>query len=323
MNKLVATLSLTTIAFGISTAYLAYRLYGQAAAVTTAVESNPDPVAATHALTGGALGNGAPAASAPIAAAGSAAPASSAAGSAATTKPDAVREEMLHHARRFLARFDDATQHAVLIEETKTALRRQYEPFRSRLKLDKATFEQFLAVLAEQTLQPQEKYFRCIADPDCDLATFGRNGDVVDDRSAELTALLGPENMEKFQRYQNTLGERDTVIQLRGRLDDANNLRDSQAEQLVAALSDERARYQREAPQRGATISGWGTGQLGMLFYPSDGNSIEQRFVDAAQYSRRMRDRAATILAPQQLAAFEQMQSELLAAMKAAMSPPS
>src|SRR5689334_5662992 len=62
-------------------------------------------------------------------------------------KPDAVREEMLHHAKRFLARLDAATQHAVLIEETKTALRRQYEPFRSRLELDKATFEQFLAVL--------------------------------------------------------------------------------------------------------------------------------------------------------------------------------
>jgi hypothetical protein len=134
-------------------------------------------------------------------------------------------------------------------------------------------------------------------------------------------ALLGPDHMDDFTQYQTSLGEREAVIQLRGRLSDANNLRDSQAEQLVAALSDERARYQREAMQRGTSVSGWGTGQLGMLFYAGDSNSIDERLANAAQYSRRLHDRAATVLSPQQLAVFDQMQKELLAAMKATMSP--
>jgi hypothetical protein len=325
MNKLVATLSLTTAVFGASTAYLAYRLHEQAADVTGAAIVG---IAPAEARPTGAMGQDSTERHAPAAVTsppGSAVPACAPASSAVTAvRPsrDTMRDTMLPHARQFLARFDDAARHAALIEETKTSLRRQYEPLRNRLELDNATFEQLLAVMAEQTLQPQEKYYRCIADPNCDLANFGRNGNIVDDRSAELMALLGPENMDEFSRYQGTLGERESVVQLRGRLNDANNLRDTQAEQLVAALSDERARFQKEAMQRGASVSGWGMPQLGMLYYSGDSNSLDQRFADAAQYSRRLHERAAAVLSPQQLAIFDQMQNELLAAMKATMLPP-
>ena len=43
---------------------------------------------------------------------------------------------------------------------------------------------------------------------------------------------------------------------------------------------------------------------------------------EAAQYSQRLRNRAAAVLSPQQLAAFAQIQDELLATMRASMLPP-
>jgi uncharacterized protein YdcH (DUF465 family) len=59
-----------------------------------------------------------------------------------------------------------------------------------------------------------------------------------------------------------------------------------------------------------------------MLWFQGDSNSLDQRFADAAAYSQRLRDRAATVLSPQQLAVFVQMQDELLAMMRSHMRPP-
>ena len=67
---------------------------------------------------------------------------------------------------------------------------------------------------------------------------------------------------------------------------------------------------------------GWGT-NLGMIFYSGDSNSIDQRLTEAAQYSQRMRLRAAAVLSPAQLAAYNQMQDELLAQMAAYLRPAS
>lgn len=328
MNKLVVALSLTTALFAASTLYLGYRLYGRESA------STPTSLA-TGRFVPSMAPESAPSATPP--AAPNIAPptktASSAAASPATTHAsagkrvesrsvEAQRASMLPYAKQFLARTDDPGRRAALLEETRSSLRRQYEPLQQKLRLDSATFEQLLTVLAEQQLQPQEKYFRCIADTECDLANFGRNGAIVDDRSGELLSLLGENDVDELKNYTNSLHERETVVQLRGRLDDASNLRDTQAEQLVAALSEERVRFGKEAAQRGTTINGWGTPQLGMLYFSGDSNSLDQRFTEAAQYSQRLRDRAAAVLTPKQLAAFAQIQDELLATMRASMLPP-
>ena len=331
MNRTVATLSLTTAVFAASTLYLGYKLYGGSSGSMAATTSSgpagppasdiaaaPDKGPAATSAPGAASVTGPSATSA--AATATPPPAGKAAAGAKTS--DEQRATMLPFAKQYLAKLDDPGRRAALVEETRSGLRRQYEPLKQKLKLDSATFEQLLTILAEQQIQPQEKYFRCIADPACDLNNFGRNGNVVDDRSGELLSLLGNDDAEELKNYTSSLHERETVVQLRGRLDEASNLRDSQAEQLVAALSEERIRFQKDAAQRGTSVSGWGTPQLGMLYYSGDSNSLDQRFTEAAQYSQRLRDRAATVLSPKQLAAFAQIQEELLATMRATMLPP-
>lgn len=328
MRKLVSLLATTTAIFGASTLYLGWRLYGQ--------DSLPgrDAVAAS-ATTGAAQDYSIVAGSAPEGRADGTVPASpantlapSAPGVVATAPPRPAtepigsrRETIAPFARQFLARVSDPAQRAMLVEETRTSLRRQYEGLQKRLNLDAATFDQLLTELAEQNLQPQEAYFRCVVDPKCDLDAFQQRPPALEDRSAQMLALLGPEKFEQFKGYRETMGERESVVQLRGRLDESARLRDDQAEQLVAALSDERTRYVDEMKLRGATVSGWGMGQLGMLMYPTDSGSIDQRLSDAAQFSQRLQGRAAALLSPEQLAVFAQMQKELLAAMAAYMRP--
>jgi hypothetical protein len=63
-------------------------------------------------------------------------------------------------ARQFLARFDDPVQHAAQVAETRAGLKRQYDPLRQKLRLDAATYNQFLDLLSEQSLKDQAHYFR-------------------------------------------------------------------------------------------------------------------------------------------------------------------
>jgi hypothetical protein len=104
-------------------------------------------------------------------------------------------------------------------------------------------------------------------------------------------------------------------------LTDSNFLPEAQAEKLIAALAEERERYSQEAQARGAKVTGWGT-NLGMLMYTEDSGIPEQYVVEASQYSQRLRARAASILSPAQLAAYAQMQNELLAMFTANQKPP-
>jgi len=237
-----------------------------------------------------------------------------------TAKPDAQVDGSLLFARQFLARYDDSVQRAALLDETKTGIRRQYEKLKEQLKLSDATFEQLVTLQAEQTLQAQERYARCAVDPQCNVNDASRYPP-ADDRSQEVLALLGAAGADAFNQFRGSIGERDQVIQLRGRLSDSNFLPEAQAERLIKALAEERKLYQHESAQRGVSLNGWGT-QLGMLFFSNDSGSIDQQVAEAAQYSQRMRARAAEVLTPAQLAAYVQMQDELLAQLAASRRPP-
>jgi hypothetical protein len=328
MRKTVTILSLTTALFATSTLYLAYRLYWTTAphqgAAAEQPAAEPAPVPSVGALDPEARAAAPGAASTPgpamPAAAASGVPAAAASVTEADAQTDRERAALKGFAQQWLEKFDDSTQRATLLEEHRLRLRRQYSALKDKLKMDSATFDQLLTLLAEQQLVPQERYFRCVVNPACDLKEFQKRGNPTDDRASEINALLG-ENLDEFNKYRDTIGDRDAVALLRGRLGETNALRDEQAEKLIAALNDERAKFQDEAAQSGATLNGWGT-ELGMLWFQGDSNSLDQRFADAAAYSQRLRDRAATVLSPQQLAVFVQMQDELLAMMRSHMRPP-
>jgi hypothetical protein len=327
MSKAVKLLTLTTALFGASTIYLGVELHrergsspvdGRQGAITAAredVSSGDTREAAVEtanrpATAGGiAEGMGGDQSAPP-------APAGPATRSAAA---DDSADAMPIFARQFLARFDDSAQRGVLLDEARVSVRRQYSRLKEQLKLSDSTFDQLVTLLAEQNLAGQERWARCAVDPGCDIRDASRLPP-MDDRTQELLALLGGDGLDSFNEYRDSIGERDAVAQFRGRLSDASYLPEAQAEQLIAALADERERYAREAAQRGVRLTGWGT-NLGMIMYPDGIGSIEQQLAEAALYSRRMQDRAAIMLSPEQLAAYRQMQEELLAQMAAYLRP--
>jgi hypothetical protein len=222
-------------------------------------------------------------------------------------RPDVQREMMLPFAKDWLRQYDDATQRTSLVKAARTGIEAQYSRLRDRLKLDANTFGQLVDLLTQEQLEQQANYFRCAVDAACDTA----NMRPPRDHSDEYLAMLGADAFAQFNSYREAMPDWQAVVQLRGRLGEANYLKDGDAERLLSAMSAERERYTSEVKQSGAKLRGWGTA-TGMLWYTGDGGPEEQ-LASATQYSERMQQRAAAILDAEQLRAFVQLQEELLA----------
>ena len=317
MSKTVVVLSISTVLFAASTAYLAHELY-----LREAGEGAMAAVPAVAAATPGSSPHLKPGATAFEEKTGIAArtsiPAADVAKPADSAKRDAQDDPGTAYARQLVARYDDANQRPVLLEEQRTVLRRQYEKLKERLKLSDSAFEQLVSLIADEQLQAQMSWARCAVDPACDPKNQ-RNPNI--DRTQEYQAMLGMDGAEAFTQFRSSIGERDAVVQLRGRLPDSSFLPEAQAEKLIVALKEERERFSQEAAARGAKTMGWGT-TLGTLWYTEDSGLPEQYIVEASQYSQRLRGRAAGILTPAQLAAYSQMQDELLAQFASMQRPP-
>jgi hypothetical protein len=236
----------------------------------------------------------------------------------AAGKRDVDQDPAVNFARQFLARYDDSAQREVQLDEARSAARRQYSALKEKLGLSNARFEQLVDLVAQQNLKAQELWARCALNANCDP----KSPRPMDDRSPELAALLGAGNMDSFNAYRDALMERDAVAQFRGRLSDAQFLPQAQSEQLIAALAEERKLFAQEAGQRGTELTAIIT-PLGTLWYPADAGSVDVQLAEAAAYSQRMRARAAGVLSPAQLAAFIQMQEELLAQLATMIRPQS
>jgi hypothetical protein len=321
MNKTVVVLSIATAAFATSTVYLAHELRQRESdeTRTAAIPTNSPTSGASAAMSVAKGVDSADSVATPTSSPVSGAPQRTGTALPANEKAlDPQADAVNGFARQFLARYDDSIQHPVLLDEQRTVIRRQYEKLKGQLKLSDSAFEQLVTLLAEEQLQSQEKWARCAVDSACDPKNM--RVDYID-HTQEYQAMLGMDGAEAFTQFRKSIGERDTVIQLRGRLTDTNFLPEAQAEKLIVALAEERERFTQEASARGAKVSGWGT-NLGMLMYTEDSGIPDQYIAEASQYNQRLRNRAASILTPAQLAAYTQMQNELLAMFTANHRPP-
>ena len=224
-----------------------------------------------------------------------------------------IKKLQAEHGQAFLARLADPEHREEMLAQYRMIMRQSFPRVDQVLGLSPAEHRQLMDLFALQQLDSQEAGARCMADPACQLNEF--YGQHRDTRQREIRELLGAERARKFETYKNTMGERESVSQLRGRLPDVQRLGDSTAELLITALAEERDLMHREASQRGETMNSFSVGS-GMLFAPTEGGTFEERYEMARQNSQRLRDRAAQYLNADQMRAFNEMQDETLLTMR-------
>ncbi|HUQ08742.1 MAG TPA: hypothetical protein VM146_00405 [Steroidobacteraceae bacterium] len=311
MSRLVPALALSTAAFAGSTVYFAHQLSleRERRAESAPVVTTPTPTSEAHAAP---VRAGAPV---PAHAAESTANKGLSPWVAATSASDQVMSEadmkkmQAEYSRSFLAQLADPERREEMLAEHKMMMRNTYPRVAQVLGLSPEEYSSFLELSAQQLIDMQEAGAKCVLDADCQMGNSFPNGN--DSRKQELDQLLGPDRSRKLEVYKNTMGEREAVAQLRGRLPDTMRLSDDRAEGLITALAEERDLIHREAAQRGDGLSSFNIG-AGMVFAPADGATFEERYESARQSSQRLHDRAAQYLNAEQLRAFDEMQDETL-----------
>ena len=174
--------------------------------------------------------------------------------------------------QRFLAQISDPEQREELLAERKMMMRNTYPRIAQVLGLTPEEHARLIELYALQQLDMQEASSRCTLDPACDLQQLHRQ--LGETRTQEINNLLGAERMDKFNDYKNTMGERESVSQLRTRLPDTQRLSDDKAESLITALAEERDAIYRQLAQQGSGTHSFGIG-AGMIITSSDGGSFE------------------------------------------------
>jgi hypothetical protein len=311
MNKLAAVLGTTTLAFALSTVYLARELSIERGRPPPPAAPTSTAVAAETAAQFGSRQRSADAR----------------AGKAPGSKDapqlpelderqrfDArMRAEQEAQGRGFLRMMDDPQSRAELSEVTKTAQRQGYPKLDVILGLDSAGWEALLDLLTEQQLTSRARVVKCSFEPACDHMNPDPGGQET--RNQQLAALLGSDKYERFTAYMSSTMERRDVDTFRSRLPENLSVSNEQAEQLISALAAERERLDREVTARGAGFNGLGTFG-GMIYYSSAASTFEQRMESASEYSGRLRQRAAEILTKPQSVRFDQAQDEGLRALR-------
>ena len=231
-----------------------------------------------------------------------------AASSAATTANEEAEAAQLRFATAFLAQAADLKGREDLVAERRMHMRHSFPALERVVGLSATEHAQLLTLLSEQQIEAETAHSRCVVDPACNSRQWHAS---TQTRQQDIAALLGPDRAQKFDQYKNTLGERETVTQMRARLPDSQRLSEVNAEGLVAALAEERTAL---TSQPNSDYFGFGVGS-GMLFAPSQGTPDSQ-YEAARQYSQRLRDRAGPYLNSEQLRLFNEMQDEQLLAFR-------
>lgn len=310
MNKLVAVLGTTTVAFAALTAYYAYELaqenkraVPEPAVFAAAVQSAPQDSAAEAPAQS-------PAGQSTTAAPVQAQTVATVAPAAAATKP---AMKMRAADVDFLAMYADPRGRATLIEEAMADQRMAMRGVQQRLGFTDEEWQRVLEVKAEQSVESRAAILRCRADPDC-RSLF--TPEQVANQKQALREVIGEDKYAEYDAYMSSMMERQAVAELQKNLSGDLALPEQRAEELIAALADERAQALKEMSANGNQYGGIGVPN-GFAYYVANAPTLDARFASAVQYSQRIRDRAATILNGNQLTTFNQMQDQLLATLRA------
>lgn len=189
-----------------------------------------------------------------------------------------------------------------------------YAELRDYVALTDDEYRRYVDLLTELEMSSMVSQYQCAIDESCDVQAASEGA--RNERVRQVSALLGEERRQQVDNYMDNMQERSTAAYLRDMLPDTHPLSDSRARELVEALGAERRRFVQELLQSGAEPAAFYAAGSGATFSGS-ARSVEDKVLAVQDYQRRMRDRASHILEPAQLDAFEAMQAEALAAIRA------
>ena len=225
--------------------------------------------------------------------------------------------------RQMRERLQDPEQRAALRAEHRGYIVDSNYDVAEVLDLDASTYEKLIELLTDQLMAQIEEFhlrdFSRSPSPDVE----SRLQPHLERRNREIELLrdfLGQQKLERFQAFQNTLGERRQLRELDGYLKAADKLNPTQKEQLVELFRDhyERLIQDSHAGARAASAPSAippempSQEELQRRSQLMTIESNENNWRRAPESNRKLREQAAAFLTASQLSALEQLQADKL-----------
>ncbi len=216
----------------------------------------------------------------------------------------------------YLLRHGDPAGRAALRELALDSARRSTADLARRLDLTPGQYDRLVQLIADQDLDQRLATARCAADPAC--VSPAPDSAVFSARDQEIRDIIGDDGLRELRADLHAGGrERRIVDGLQARLAGGAALTVTQAADLTRALFDENRRQQRELYQRQQHGQAFRLADGTSLTYADDAPSPELALRSGEMSVQATRDRAATVLTGEQLAAFNRMHDDLLVAFRA------
>jgi hypothetical protein len=219
----------------------------------------------------------------------------------------------------FLARImEDPETKKLIREQQRMTLDGLYNPLIKRMNLTPEEGEQFKELLADNMMKGAEKATSMFTGESSEDKAGMLEKLTEDQKSFEETVrgFLGESRYAQYEEYQQTVGERAQLNQFRQTTGVENALSEMQTEQLLAFMREEKLAV---GAISGQPMPGTGQGQAewqAMLSEEGGDNLIQNQ----AEVNQRVYERARDVLAPTQLSAFGQFQTNQLQMMRMGMS---
>ena len=315
MKRLSWTLGLIALFFAATTVYFARALHVERAHSAAAVTAASPEAAAVPAETRARPAANAGASAVPGQSATSKAPAASStavspdfpfavttSGSGSELTREQMKQKAIDDAKKFLADLATPEGRDRQMELQKRMMSSSRAGLADYLKLDPTQYSQFVDLLTQQDLAQRETATRCLLEQNCRYR--GERADLTEAHNQEIAAVFGPDVVERYRFFERSYDQREAVSILRGRLPDSARLSDAKADALVRAWVEETGQISDDMRRVGYGIAV----SNNIAYVVADADPDGKRAAAAEEYNRRWRERAATVLTPEQLAVFTQMQ---------------
>jgi len=204
---------------------------------------------------------------------------------------------------------------AVREEYKKQELPRLYPDIREELQLTSEQEDRLFDLLADFQLQHLDLFYSKEPDHFAKHKRFQENDQRHDEA---LESLLGTDTLQKYQRYQLDLGERQFVARLVLWLNPANALTAEQKSQLMTLLKSQREQALRQSEQerREKLRSILPANNSAAALLEANIRSNEDLLKQLEVQSRRLLQHAASFLSAHQLATLTRMENQKLEAQR-------
>ncbi len=209
--------------------------------------------------------------------------------------------------REFAKMFDDPKMKKMFRQSHQLHLKQLYSDFIKERHLDKQQAEKFYDLLTDGELNDVEDGLRSLDKDDKNGSADDTLVTQVGGFDRQLRTLLGEGNYAAYKNYEQTIGDRMALAQVREQINLAGSaLRDDQAKAVLQVMTEERSRSLNSSDPDGP---GSYRDKFRMFMEP---DSTEKYLASKADRNKRVLDRMAGILTQEQYDAFERYQQNQL-----------